>query len=219
MATQAQYASIPKVGNVSITTANAARDGTGALGILFTATPTNASGSRIDRIQIDASATVTAGMVRFFITQGRQGTPISTITFVTTTATVTTTVNHGLTTGDLVTIQGVIPDQYNVSGVAITVTGLTTFTYTMATAPTVAASTVGGFATTPAVPVTKMWREVNVTAAVPSATAQAFSSTMSSLSGADIGYLPLILPTGWSLRVSTNNGEPFNVFANGGDLA
>lgn len=69
---------------------------------------------------------------------------ISSITRVGTTATLTTTTNHGRTTGDTVTVYGALPSQYNVTG-TITVTGVTTFTYTMASDPGASASPVGAY--------------------------------------------------------------------------
>ena len=58
--------------------------------------------------------------------------------------------------------------------------------------------------------------EIPVLANTPSSTAPAWevqmnSSTMSQL-------FPIILPTGFSLRASTNNAETFNVLAVGGDF-
>lgn len=69
---------------------------------------------------------------------------ISTITHSTTTATLTTASAHGLATGNLVTISGASPSEYNGTFV-ITVTGATTFTYTMASAPATDATTVGSY--------------------------------------------------------------------------
>ena len=63
-----------------------------------------------------------------------------------------------------------------------------------------------------------LFREIAVSAIVPSGTTATFSSAMSSNNAQDIGHLPLILPTGHSLRASTHNGESFNVIAYGGDL-
>lgn len=134
MAIQAQFAATPKVGVSTISTANTNRDGTGTIGTVFTA---GTSGSRVDRIIVEATGTTTAGMVRLFL--------------------------HNGTTAFL-------------------------------------------------------WREVSVSAITPSATVQTFSATQSSNSAVDIGYLPLVLPTGWSLRASTHNAESFNVIAIGGDL-
>lgn len=64
MATQPQYIGTPKSPTVNISTANTNLDGTGTLGTLMTA---GASGSRVDRINITATATTTAGMIRLFI--------------------------------------------------------------------------------------------------------------------------------------------------------
>ena len=60
------------------------------------------------------------------------------------TATLTTAVAHGLVTGNTVTVAGAIPAEFN-GAYRITVTGPTTFTYTMATAPSGDASTVGTY--------------------------------------------------------------------------
>lgn len=214
MSTSAQYAVVPRNGLVTIQTANALRDGTGALGVLATAPATASNGTRIDRIIIQAGGTTTANVIRLFITQGLPGQTISTITAVTTTATVTTTAAHGLATGNLVTLQYAFPDNYNVTAVAITVTGATTFTYTMAAAPTIAtALTVGNYSTTPAIPVTRLWRELLVTAVTPSTTLAAFSVSVSTAQAADIGYMPLVLQAGYSLRASTNNAELYYLLA------
>lgn len=59
----------------------------------------------------------------------------------------------------------------------------------------------------------RLWKEVAVTATTPSGTVAGWSSTI------DCSYPgnPLYLPTGYSLRASTNNAETFNVIAEGGD--
>lgn len=65
MAASPQYVGTAKSPTVSISTANTNRDGTtGTYGTLMTA---GASGSRIDRINITATGTTTAGMVRLFL--------------------------------------------------------------------------------------------------------------------------------------------------------
>jgi hypothetical protein len=69
---------------------------------------------------------------------------ISSITYVTTTATLTTASPHGLLTGNKVTIAGASPAAYN-GTYTITVTGTSTFTYTMASNPGANASTVGTY--------------------------------------------------------------------------
>lgn len=60
------------------------------------------------------------------------------------TATVTTASAHNLVTGNLITVTGASPTEYN-GTYRITVTGATTFTYTMATAPATNATTVGSY--------------------------------------------------------------------------
>jgi hypothetical protein len=69
---------------------------------------------------------------------------ISSITYVSTTATLTTASAHGLSTGARVSITGTTPANY--SGIyVITVTGATTFTYTMLATPSGNASVVGAY--------------------------------------------------------------------------
>jgi hypothetical protein len=60
------------------------------------------------------------------------------------TATLTTAAPHGLATGNRVTISGATPSQFN-GTFAITVTGASTFTYTMASAPSGDATVVGTY--------------------------------------------------------------------------
>lgn len=132
MATQAQYASTPRLAVAQIATANTGRDGTGTIGTVFTA---GASGSRIDAIYLKAVGTTTAGMIRLFIHDGTNA---------------------------------------------------------------------------------RLLTEVPVTALTPSATLPAWESqmTLSMMSN----LFPILLPTGYSLRASTNNAETFNVMALGGDF-
>ena len=94
------------------------------------------------------------GMIRYNTTLGQYegasnftGKTISTITRVTTTATLTTATNHGLVTGNYVTISGATPAAFN-GTFAITVTGNTTFTYTMLTTPANDATVVGTYYST-----------------------------------------------------------------------
>lgn len=67
MATNPAYAATPRVGVTTISTANTNRDGTGTIGTVLTA---GASGSRVDRVVVTATGTVTAGMVRMFLHDG-----------------------------------------------------------------------------------------------------------------------------------------------------
>ena len=132
MAIQAQYASTPKVGVGQISTANTNRDGTGTIDTVFTA---GSSGSRIDMIDVQATATTTAGMIRLFV--------------------------HDGTSAFLVA-------------------------------------------------------ELPVVAVTPSATNPAYSQQLNTNTMTQ--FLPIVLPTGYSLRASTNNAEAFNVIAFGGDF-
>ena len=97
------------------------------------------------------SATPVSGMIRFNSTlnvyegyTSLTGATISTITFVTTTATLTTATAHGLSTGNTVFITGTTPAAYSGTFV-ITVTGTTTFTYTMLSTPSGNATVMGSY--------------------------------------------------------------------------
>lgn len=215
MSSAAQYASTPKFGATTINSANTNRDGTGTIGVVFTAGP---NGARIDKLLTQALAATTAGMVRYYVTKGRPGRTITGISFSTTTATVTTDQPHGLTTGDKVTVQGAQPDNYNVTDVAITVASATTFTYTMGVAPTTNATLVGYYATTLATPTSSLIKEVKVDAVTPTGTVEAFYKTYTSSSVVDQATVPIILPPGYSLRASTVNAEAFLCEAFGGDF-
>lgn len=60
-----------------------------------------------------------------------------------------------------------------------------------------------------------LFKEVPVVATTPAATTPAFSAVLSQ----EIeSTLPLILPTGYSLRASTEKAESFNIIAVGGDF-
>lgn len=206
MTTTAQYATIPKNGVAQISTANANKDGTGVLGVVLQAGPT---GQRVDGLSLQSIMATTAGMLRFYLTKGRPLGVILSLTFAGTTATVTTAVAHGLTTSQLIGIIGCYPDEYNVTDVAITVTGATTFSYLMTVAPTANATVLGSGASSLAVPVTRMFLEVPVTAVTPSSSTVGFAATVNASSASN--YFPLVLQSGWSLRVSTEKAETFNV--------
>jgi hypothetical protein len=130
-------------GNTAITgtlsaTQNVTFTGTGQLTI-----PAGTTGQR--------SALPTVGMTRYNTTTnvyesyvGIAGQTISSITFITTTATLTTGTAHGLSNGNVVTVSGASPSNYN-GTFSITVTGSTTFTYVMATAPSTNATVVGTY--------------------------------------------------------------------------
>lgn len=57
----------PNLGCVAISTANANRDGSGAIGTVLTA---GANGTRITRIKIKATVTTTAGTIRLYLYNG-----------------------------------------------------------------------------------------------------------------------------------------------------
>lgn len=70
---------------------------------------------------------------------------VSTATWLSSVVTITTATPHGFTTGDLVTHSGFTPVAYNVAGVAITVTGASTYTFPLVSNP--GSMTVAGVAT------------------------------------------------------------------------
>ena len=67
MSTTPQFASTVRATTVQVSTANTNRDGTGTIVTSFTA---GTSGSRIEAVEICATGTTTAGMVRLFINDG-----------------------------------------------------------------------------------------------------------------------------------------------------
>jgi hypothetical protein len=122
----------------TVLSSDATMSGTGQLKI-----PNGTTGQR--------SATPVSGMIRFNSTLNSYegytsytGATISTITFVTTTATLTTATAHGLNTGNTVFITGTTPAAYSGTFV-ITVTGTTTFTYTMLSTPSGNATVMGSY--------------------------------------------------------------------------
>ncbi len=67
MATTPAFAATPATAVVQISTANTNRDGTGTIGTVLTA---GSSGTRVDQVDITATGTTTAGVVRLFIHDG-----------------------------------------------------------------------------------------------------------------------------------------------------
>ncbi len=213
MSNQANYAAVVRDMAAVLSTANTNRDGTGTLVPVVIGA---ANGSRVDRIQYQATGTTTAGMLRLFRTRGNPGTSLATLTSSTTTVTVTTTLPHGRVNGEIVYMMDAFPQEYNIRGAAITVLSTTQFTYTVPVAPTTsAASSLGYYMTTPASPTSYLWWEIPVTAATPSGTVQAWSNFASSAT--DFGYLPMQIAYGWLLQASTHNAETFNVIADVGN--
>jgi hypothetical protein len=62
----------------------------------------------------------------------------------------------------------------------------------------------------------RLLTEIPVTALTPSATLPSWEAQLNTNSMSQV--LPIILPTNYSLRASTNNAETFNVLAFGGDF-
>jgi len=60
-----------------------------------------------------------------------------------------------------------------------------------------------------------LFKEIPVVAVTPAATVPSFSAVLSQEIETT---LPLILPSGYSLRASTEKGESFNIIAIGGDF-
>lgn len=216
MSSTAQYAVTPKQGFGTVTTADASRTAPTTVSYIF---PSGISGSRIDHINFEAIGTTVQSQARLFLVPGFVGAAISGITFVGTTATVTTLTNHGMSNGFFVTIFGVTPFNFNINNVAIVVTGLNTFTYTMATTPTINSINPGSFIYTTATPTFQLWQEINVPVVTPSASVSVYSSALSS--AGNPSFMPLWLPAGWSLRATVNDTQTasgVNIFANGGDF-
>jgi hypothetical protein len=132
MAATQNYASTPRAGIGLLSAANAARDGTGTIVNIFTA---GGTGSRIDAIDIQATANTTQGMIRLFMFDGANN---------------------------------------------------------------------------------RLIGEIPVSAVTASGTQAAFSQQLTTANLANL--LPLILPTGYALRASTEKAEAFNVFGIGGDF-
>lgn len=131
MASLPTLVSTPRFEMVTISTANTNRDGTGTIASLITGAD---AGTLLHRIQVKASVTTTAGMIRVFMS------------------------TNGGTTWVL-------------------------------------------------------WREINVFAVTPSATASSFEGEM------DLNFMPLALrDSSHAIGVSTEKAESFNVMAIGGDL-
>ena len=67
MASSAQYASTPRVGSATLTTADTSLTAPTTVGTVLTA---GASGTRIDYIEVQGVATTSAGLVNLFIYDG-----------------------------------------------------------------------------------------------------------------------------------------------------
>lgn len=199
MSSTANYAATPAIGSGTTTTADTSYTAptNSTVGVIATAPST---GLRIDRLSNVTQGTSIASIMRFWVCEGTVGPTISSITSVTTTATVTTATAHNLITGDLITMSDCYPLEYNVKSVAVTVTGANTFTYTITSVSSVAASTLGWYSATRAAANYHLVKEMPVLPVTGSTTAAAYAFQMDSSSAPDI--LPLMLPPGWSLRTT-----------------
>jgi hypothetical protein len=215
MSTTSQYASVPKVTSGSVGTADISTTAPTVATTLFTA---GSLGSRIEKLTLIGLGTSVAALLRLFIVTGNVGVAISAIAFTTTTATVTTSAAHGLSTGALVTIQGASPFNYNIVNAAITVSSTTVFTYTMATTPTTNATSVGTFMYTQATALYSLLAEIPLSVVVGSTTAVAFKQVLSSMLNSDV--FPIILQPGQQLRatVTVAQTNPINAITTGGDF-
>ncbi len=222
MLNQQQYAVYPALGAGTSTTADTSytQPTNSTVGVDVTAL---SSGARIEAIEGITLGTSVAGLLRLWTCEGTPGPTMVSITFVGTTATVTCSTPHGLSTGALITMQGVTPVDYNIKNTAVTVTSTTVFTYVMGTTPTVAAQlvsslVVGQFSYTPATPVYHLWQEVPIVAITGSTTVPAFRApTFNSVTNPDI--MPLQLPAGWSLRhtVTVTQTSAMQITGRGGN--
>jgi hypothetical protein len=140
-------------GNVSVTGATTLTGNLTASGATFSADSAfNSTGAvKMSSGTTAQRPTPTTGMFRFnssttafegFSTSN--GATISSITNVTTTATLTTSTDHGLNTGAYVIVSGATPAAYN-GTFTITVVNSTSFTYTMLSDPGASASPVGSY--------------------------------------------------------------------------
>ena len=95
MAATINFASTPRVSGVTISTANANRDGSGTVGTVITA---GSAGTRIDRIRVQATGTTTAGMVRLFLHDGTSSYALEEVTVAAITASATVAAASGAVT-------------------------------------------------------------------------------------------------------------------------
>ena len=102
-------------------------------------------------LTVDRTNAPVDGMIRYNTTlneyEGNRsvaGQSIASLTNLGTTATLTTSTPHGLSTDDYITVSGVTPTNYN-SSYHITVIDNTSFTYTMASDPGASASVLGSY--------------------------------------------------------------------------
>jgi hypothetical protein len=128
---------------------------------------------------------------------------ISSITYSGTTATVTTSVAHGLKTGYVVSITGASPSTYNGTYLVTAVPTTTTFTYTMASSPGANATSVGSYVATN----TYGWMG-NLNGGTGSVTAASGSMTVTGDgTNAASAYLPIATISGYTYTFSVTAGS------------
>jgi hypothetical protein len=217
MAQSASYAATSVIDSGTTTTADTSYTAptTATVGVIATATTTD---TRIDNIDSVCQGISVAGLHRLWLCEGNVSPVISGITSSTTTATCTTATPHNLVTGDLITLRGAFPTNYNVTNASVTVTSTTAFTFTIVSTGNVAARDVGAYSSTKTTPIYHLLRETTVTAITGSTTLPAFAYSLSSMINPDL--LPIILPAGWSLRatVSTTQTNAIKSTARGGKV-
>jgi len=196
MSISVQYASTPVIGSANTLTADTSYTAptTSSVGVIAQSTTT---GFRIDNIDNISIGTSVAGLHRLFIREGNISPTISSITSSTTTATLTTATNHNLITGDIITLRGAFPVEYNVTNAAVTVTNGTVFTFTIVSTGSVAARDVGAYSSCHTVPMYRLVKETAITAITASTTVAAFAYQLTTPLNPEI--LPIILPPGWAL--------------------
>ena len=218
MSASAQYASVPSIQSGLTTTADTSYTAptNSTVGVVFTA---GASGARIDKIDNTTTGTSVAGILNLWACEGKVGPTISSITSATTTATLTTATAHNLITGDLITVRGAFPDEYNVKSVAVTVTAATTFTYTIVSTGNVAARDVGEYSSTHAAAVYSLIKQIPIIAITGSTTVNNFQAPLSTEVNGE--FMPIILPPGHSFRttVTVTQTNGVRTTARGGQFA
>lgn len=224
MSTSAQYASNPLSSGGTSTTADTSYSQPTETTVGIDATAWS-NGGRIDQLNIYSEDTSVAGLLRFWKRKGVAFAPsaITSITFVGTTATVVFSALHGLSTNARLIVQGAFPADYNVKNVQCTVTNTTTLTYTMASTPTINASTMPQISASPATPVyIPLGNEIVIPANVGSATNPAWQFVIATGQPAPAGgpRLPILLDPGESLchTVTVTQTNALSVAAQGGNL-
>ncbi len=204
---QAIYAGNPQPSSGTTTTADTSYTQPTETTVGIIATAINAVGGRIDQLLLKTLGTSVAAFARLWIRYGSIGVAIQTITFSTTTATVTTATAHGLATGQRITLGGAFPADYNVKNVVITVLTTTTFTYTMATTPAVNAIAVGAYVVTPATPSYQLISEIPIPSQTGATTATPSFQTafQTGVPGLLLGpQMPIILPPAGALALTVS---------------